>query len=70
MALTGLMSILVFIAPFSLAQGDRNQCVNTEFTRPDNEIRKSNADTDGLLFVGLFAGGGAAWRRVVLTSSS
>ena len=46
-ALTGLVSILAFIAPFSLMQGrSRNQCVNTKFTRPVSEIRKSSGDRE------------------------
>ena len=45
-ALTGLVSILVFIAPFSPAQEECNQCVNTSFTRPINDIEKSSTDAD------------------------
>ena len=41
-ALTGLVSILVLIAPFSPRQGERNGCVNTKFTRPVNKIWKSS----------------------------
>ena len=44
-ALTGWVSILVFIAPFSPAQGGRNQFVNIKFTRPVNKIWKSNTHT-------------------------
>ena len=46
-ALTGLVSILVFIAPFSPAQGEHYQYVNTKFTRPVDEIRKSTFNTWG-----------------------
>ena len=38
MALTGFVIIHVFIASFSAAQRERNQMVNTKFTRPVNEM--------------------------------
>ena len=40
--LAGFMIIQVFIATFSPAQGERNQMVNTKFTRPVNEMPMSN----------------------------
>ena len=36
--LRGFVIIHVFIASFSTAQGERNQMVNTKFTRPVNEM--------------------------------
>ena len=39
--LTGFVIIHVFIASFSPAQGERNQMVNTKFTRPVNEMPMS-----------------------------
>ena len=41
MGLTGFVIIHVFIASFSPAQGERNQMVNTKFTRPVNEMPMS-----------------------------
>ena len=42
-ALTGGFVIIhVFIAPFSPAQGERNQMVNTKFTRPVNAMPMSS----------------------------
>ena len=43
MGLTGFVIIHVFIASFSPAQGERNQMVNTKFTRPVNEISESSS---------------------------
>ena len=40
--LTGFVIIHVFIASFSPAQGERNQMVNTKFTRPVNEMPMSS----------------------------
>ena len=40
--LTGFVIIHLFIAPFSLAQGERNEMVNTKFTRPVNEMPMSS----------------------------
>ena len=42
--LTGFVIIHVFIASFSPAQGERNQMVNTKFTRPVNEMPMSNRE--------------------------
>ena len=42
--LTGFVIIHVFIALFSPAQGERNQLVNTKFTRPVNEMPMSISD--------------------------
>ena len=47
MGLTGFVIIHVFIASFSPVQGERNQMVNTKFTRPVNEMPMS---TTKLLF--------------------
>ena len=41
LGLTGFVIIHVFIASFSPAQGERNQMVNTKFTRPVNEMPMS-----------------------------
>ena len=41
MGLTGFVIIHVFIASFSPAQGERNQMVNTKFTRPVNAMPMS-----------------------------
>ena len=40
--LTGFVIIYVFIASFSPVQGERNQVVNTKFTRPVNEMPMSS----------------------------
>ena len=42
MGLTGFVIIHLFIASFSPAQGECNQMVNTEFTRPVNEMPMSS----------------------------
>ena len=42
--LTGFVIIHVFIASFSPAQGERNQMVNTKFTRPVNEMPMSTSE--------------------------
>ena len=39
--LTGFVIIHVFIASLSPAKGERNQMVNTKFTRPVNEMPMS-----------------------------
>ena len=44
--LTGFVIIHVFIASFSPAQGERNQMVNTKFTRPVNEMPMSNGNDE------------------------
>ena len=44
MGLTGFVIIHVLIASFSPAQGERNQIVNTKFTRPVNEMPMSSSD--------------------------
>ena len=51
MGLTGLVIIHVFIASFSPAQGERNQMVNTKFTRPVNAMPMStwNEELAGVL---------------------
>ena len=41
-ALTGLVSILVFIVPISPVKGECNQCENIKFTTHVNEIRKAS----------------------------
>ena len=41
--LTGFVIIHVFIASFSPAQGERNQMVDTKFTRPVNEMPMSSS---------------------------
>ena len=45
MGLTGFVIIYVFIASFSPAQGERNQMVNTKFTRPVNAMPMSSRDS-------------------------
>ena len=45
MGLTGFVIFHVLIAPFSPAQGERNQVVNTKFTRPVNEMPMSTSDS-------------------------
>ena len=42
------MIIHVFIASFSPAQGERNQMVNTKFTRPVNEMPMSSVERNGV----------------------
>ena len=42
MGLTDFVIIHVFIESFSPAQGERNQMVNTIFTRPVNEMPMSS----------------------------
>ena len=44
MGLTGFVIIHVFIAPFSPAQGERNQMVNAKFTRPVNAMPMSSGE--------------------------
>ena len=44
MGLTGFVIIHEFIASFSPAQGECNQLVNTEFTRPVNAMPMSTVD--------------------------
>ena len=43
--LTGFVIIPVFIASFSPARGERNQMVNTKFTRPVNAMPMSTPIT-------------------------
>ena len=44
MGLTGFVIIHVFIASFSPAREERNQMVNTKFTRPVNAMPMSNSE--------------------------
>ena len=46
MGSTGFEIILVFIASFSPAQGERNQMVNAKFTRPVNAMPMSSEHSD------------------------
>ena len=48
--LTGFVTIHVFIASFSPAQGECNQMVNTEFTRPVNGMPMSNVNITRAFF--------------------
>ena len=52
MGLTGFVITYVFIALFSPAQGERNQMVNTKFTRPVNEMPMSIPDSSHLFRIG------------------
>ena len=54
--LTGFVIIHVIITSFSPAQGERNQMVNTKFTRPVNEMPMSTSKTPKFerMFVEMF----------------
>ena len=49
--LTDFVIIHVFIASFSPAQGERNQMVNTKFTRPVNDMPMSTTSRPRLCLI-------------------